>query len=149
MEDGCVDVRSAIKSVLAHVHGTRVTGGMSMTVPDSGLHGSVTSLLIDRNCMTGTIIARRSGGGTALAVRLGCFRNGTIVRAVRHFDHPNLHRRHNGSTVPAIGRNVNITVMSADRNVVDSHTTHTTNVNNRVITFMTWTAQQWDLFSTY
>lgn len=60
------------------------------------------------------------------------------MRDVRHIDHPNLHVCGHGSRLPGIVTNLNVTIISASGNIVASHTTHRTNLNNRVVYCMTW-----------
>lgn len=133
-EEVYVGLASPVTSVLAHVHGTGSIGGTAISVPDDGGLIRVTHILRRRNCVRNCSIRSAIPRG-ALRVALGCNPGGTgIVGNVHHVSGPNLHGCANITSVPHIHNNLNATVVSADRNIVASHSTHGRGINNRVVT---------------
>ncbi len=131
-----VRVASAVTSVLAEVHGTSSTGRSSMSVPTSGMGGTVTRVLLSRKCVADCAM-RSSNGRNMVRVILGCNRGGSrVVAKVHEISGPNLHVCAGMRSVPGIGGNLNVTVLSASGNVVASGTTHGTGINNRILTFI-------------
>lgn len=133
---GDVRVASSVNSVLAEVHGTGSTGRRAIDIPTSGVGGTVTRVLISRNCV-GDFGIIRSNGRNVVRVSLGCNPGGSsIVANVHEMSGPNLHVCAGYRSVPGIVGNLNITVLSASGNIVASETTHGTGINNRILTFV-------------
>lgn len=131
-----VRVASPVTSVLAEVHGTGSTGRSAMSVPTSGVGGTVTRVLISRNCV-GTCGVVSSSGRNIVHMALGCNRNGSrMVANLHEISGPNLHVCSGIRSVPGMVGNLKITVVSASGNVVASERTHGRGINNRILTFV-------------